>query len=285
MAQDPTYNIYRYAFKALSQDYLFDDEPLNLYADSIVNDLLEINKYSEGIEASIIMNLWMEVVHNVHEVVRHCRLNDDDKALHALDIAAAYWIGDGQNMGSNSDGYLLYAIAEHTGSLFGQDFGETRVNARILNWMNKIKNDILLEGKCKGDNNLHTGVDVLVELRILVDKIVSQMSIPLLQNLYRYMRSGTDLPMVELYAVSFIPQVAGCNNSTYAYLLKEFVSNKFDTSHFMDITKTLQNSYSCLRIKCEDVGNFGTVLPECVDRPNNAVLAGYVPTSNITEVS
>ena len=128
-------------------------------------------------------------------------------------------------------------------------------------------------------------MNALVELRVLVDKIVSQMSVPLLQNLYRNMRSGTDLAMVELYAVSFIPQVAGCNNSTYAYLLQEFVSNKYATSHFKDITKTLQDSYSCLKITCEDVGSFGTVLPECVDRPSNGVMAGYVPTSNVTEVS
>jgi len=43
--------------------------------------------------------------------VENCRNNLDDHAQHFLNVGAAYWIGEGQEKGSNK-GYSLYALVE-----------------------------------------------------------------------------------------------------------------------------------------------------------------------------
>ena len=89
----------------------FYEESVGQFAVSIANDLFQCFQYDEAIEASVALNLWMYTVYNLHMSVENCRNNFDDHALHSLNVAAAYWIGEGQENGSN-EGHSLYALAE-----------------------------------------------------------------------------------------------------------------------------------------------------------------------------
>lgn len=75
---DPMCTTYKYAFSFLPPSGSFDDEPESQYADSIVNDLFQENKINAASEAAVVMNVWMEVVHNLYNVVRYCGEKEDD---------------------------------------------------------------------------------------------------------------------------------------------------------------------------------------------------------------
>jgi len=68
MTDDPVYNICKYEFSMLLKDgKKFDDEPIGQYSDSIVNDLFEVHKIDKAIEASLIINLWTQFVHELRK--------------------------------------------------------------------------------------------------------------------------------------------------------------------------------------------------------------------------
>jgi len=53
-----------------------------MYANLIVNNLLEINKNNKVIEAIIIMNIWIDILNNFYNIIKFCRLKDDAKSLY-----------------------------------------------------------------------------------------------------------------------------------------------------------------------------------------------------------
>ena len=73
----------------------------------------------------------MYTVYNLHMSEENFINNLNDHALHSLNVAAAYWISEGYEKGSN-EGYSLYALAEKAGAMFGQDNGEARVTPTLL---------------------------------------------------------------------------------------------------------------------------------------------------------
>ena len=235
------------------------------------------------------MNVWMYIVYMLHDAVHLCKFNQDAHALHSLDVAAALWIGDNQNIGGGSaHPHSLYAMAESMGGVFGQkgDDGETRVNSKIIHLFNKAK--YMFEQEQCSASNPHGSFNAYEQLRIMVDDIVAQMNVPLLQKLIREMRSNTDKFRLDLYAMSVLPQLVGCNNNTFYFMMNELVTNQFQDRNFEVMWSIIQRSLSCLRLTCEDIGVYKgeARVTSCINNPKKEVLSGYVPTTdNSTEVS
>eukprot|EP00957_Ditylum_brightwellii_P122380 9332610-Ditylum_brightwellii.AAC.1 len=118
MSEDPMYNYFRYTFRSIGQDEegerlgVFDDEPVEQYGDTLVTDLMELNQIEVVKEAPIVTNVWMTVTHHLYEAVRECQsmygassdFEEENKLdmIYELDLAAAYYIGEGQLKGDKN---------------------------------------------------------------------------------------------------------------------------------------------------------------------------------------
>ena len=293
MVYNPIFHIYKYGFKPLTSGntMVFDGRYLGAYADAVVNDLIEIKLKEEAIHAALVLNLWMYVVSCLQDVVQYCKEKDNDMALHHLDTAAAAYIGDHQVKGT-SQGYLLYAFTEKVGAYFNDGTtNETLANLHIMNKMNDIKNILQKQGCNSGEQNGHSDFDAFEKIRFDVDNIVTFMTIPLLQSLIHEMYLDENKYLVELYGISFVPQISTCSNTTFHELLDMYVKKEYVKSRFSTVLGLIRENYSCLNITCEDIGDYvgdGTsssiVVPRCSDGSGVKELAGYEPFSDVNEV-
>jgi len=281
MAEDPIYNTYRYALR--DESGKFYGENVDMYADKFV-----IQTFTQGIlaaEAVVVLNLWMVVVHKVYSAVSLCKSKMNGSSLeeggvHVLDEAVAYWIGEDQMTGSAYEGHLLYALAEDMGSRFNQDDGgQSIVNKKVLRLFNEAKDQITFANTCTIHSRTH------IKLKHIADELVSVMTIPLLQGLIFYMNKGS-AQGAKLYAVAVIPLLAGCDPQKYERLKEMLISQDYQASMFNEIMSLIQQCYSCLGITCDDIGYYAAGVPlKCSDPLNPTPIAGYVPATDVREVS
>ena len=291
MSGDPLYNIYRNAFYDLGlenendQAGNFDGHAVEEYANTLVVDLFELNSTRTETEGAIVLNVWMAVAHELHSVLRGCRSNDQDEMNGALDRATALWIGADQVRGDNLEGHLLYNLAELAGELFGQDDGESEVNTGIMTQINAIQFNIA-SGSCAQEGGY-------VEMRDMVHKVTSLMTVPLVQTLMHHIvqienEGASD--MVELYALALLPRVAACEPSKYKTMLNWMVFNSLTVDNQLDAIEALQSVFSCFGVTCADVGSYlNGKLSQCSDSVDSQVgppaLASYQPTADVRKKS
>jgi hypothetical protein len=283
MADEPLFNFYRYALRDEQGQFLGQD--VGLYADSIVNEAFDNTNPSSqtiGAEAVVIFNVWMYLVHELYQTLGQCKNKAivDTDGIHSIDEAAAYWIGDGQVTGDSEQGHLLYALAEHMGEKFGLDEnGQSRTNTNILRLFNQAKLELSLPTACS-DNP-----DTFPRLSQIVNRIVSWMTVPLVQGLVSNLFEN-DKDRVKMYARAVLPMVAGCSASTYASLSEKLFAEDYNVVEVNDIIARLQTTYECLGFTCEDVGNHELdSTKSCIDPDVLSPLAGYVPQSDVRSVS
>ena len=283
MADEHLFNIYRYALQ--DDQGLFLGQDAALYADTIVNEAFDNeNPSSQTIaaEAIVIFNVWMYLVHELYQTLGQCKNKAiaDTDGIHSIDEAVAYWIGDGQVTGDSEQGHLLYALAEQMGEKFGLDEnGQSRTNTNILRLFNQAKLELSLPTSCS-DNP-----DTLPRLSQIVNRIVSWMTVPLVQGLISNLREN-DKDRVKMYARAVLPMVAGCSESTYAFLSEKLYAEEYKVVEVEDIIGSLQTTYECLGFTCDDVGVHELETTQaCSDPPVLSPLAGYVPQSDVRSVS
>jgi len=88
----------------------------------------------------------------VHDAVQLCKFNQDAHALHSLDVAAALWIGDNQNIGgASAHPHSLYAMTMSGG--FGQKRRRRRNKGefKIIHLFNKAKH-MFEQQQCSASN-------------------------------------------------------------------------------------------------------------------------------------
>ncbi|KAG7374724.1 low iron-inducible periplasmic protein [Nitzschia inconspicua] len=280
MKENPYYFIFKHAFLVLGNTNehettgSFDGAPIEVYADTIVNDLFELDIADIETEASLVMIVWMAVANQLFQVLVECRAQDRDSALAALDRAAALWIGAEQVEGSNDLGHLLYNLAENAGERFGQDNGETWVNTQVVGSLLRLQN-ALLGGQCDDAQGYQ-------QMRDDVKKIIGYMTVPLLQNLIHHTMNVANegrSDMVELYALGIIPRVAACDPKAYDDELNLDVLRDLTVAKQQEAISAIQKGYSCLQVTCADVGSYmGGALPECTES-NSIIRGGYEATS------
>jgi hypothetical protein len=285
MKQDPTYSLYRYAFK---DEPVFIEGPSgetlddSAYADTVVNKALDKGlSQTLAAEAAVVMNLWMQVTHELHTAVTDC---ESGKETTSIDKAVAFWLGEGQSEGQ-SDGQLLYTVAQIAGTRFGEE-GEVKVNQEVMKRFSRAK---FYTDQCSSDP------DTFMKLRMIVARTIAWMTVPLVQNLLYEILEDTSENHIELYALSVIPQIAGCDTEAFLFLKDKLIDNDYDPDKNpgdrAEIIRTLTGAYSCLGVTCDDIGydelDLGVDTKDICSRDTNDIsyVAGYQPATNVDEVS
>jgi len=247
---DRLYNIFRFAF---SDEELFidggsDSLSDSSYGDTVVAKALEIADDVElASHSSVVMNVWMEISHQLEQALASCTDSSIDGEL-AIDTAAANYIGAGQVKGKSDSGSLMYAIAEKSAERFGETSGEATSNTLIIKAFNDAKAAV---GNCSRNQ---------FALRQALDKIYAQLNVPLIRNLVYYTNAAASDDKnvyenyIELYALATVPQVAGCNPGAFAYLRDELIDYEWDSSDLPDILSKLRENLSCFGVTCGDIG-------------------------------
>jgi hypothetical protein len=283
-------------FSTTSTNDMFDEPEFNMfmytlgnqmYADDLVEEALKNSKFSNpdvAPEAVMVLNLWMEIVHLMHDALQGCKnkqLKDDD-GVFLMDAAVAYWTGAGQIAGDEG-GDLLYALAERFGQTFNiENAGQSRTNTNILRLFNEAKNEVSLPNACSDGEFTYT------KLRGIVNRLIPLMTVPLIQGLILSLRAN-DRERVKIYSYAYVPLVAGCSPSLFESLKQKFFSAKeYNVIEVESIIDMIRQSYYCLGLQCDDIGVLDVEeaenLPGCKDRKIDANLAGYRPASDVREV-
>jgi hypothetical protein len=294
MKEDIDYNLFRFALA--SEVEFGDGSYLNAssYADTAVMKAFGVAADNElAAEAAVVLNVWMQIASDLQAAVPLCQQGGN--AVAAVDKAAAIWLGMSQTEGSDDNGYLAYSIAEKAATRFGADkASESWVNTALFDGFNEAQ-DIAAECVATPDKFL--------DLRGVVADIIQALGTPLLQNLIYYISKAVSSAQdyttmenyVELYALSVVPRLIGCNPSSFFYLQDKLIEEDFDTTkiddEFIGHMQTLQKCYDleCKDLRLNDISDANlkaTVQKLCYEQqadPRN--IAGYKPATDVSEVS
>lgn len=285
MIDDPLFNMYLYALKEDDGSFMLKDakEYANTYVEYTFQQI-DVTTKTLPAEAAVALNVWMELAHRLYKAVSRCQQKElrDEDGIQSIDVAAAYWIGEGLSSQDGETGHLLYALAEEMGGNFNLlEGGQSRTNRNILRLFNEAKTELSLPSACS--ENPAT----FVNLRHTVNKIISLMAVPLVQSLIHSLRMN-DAERVKLYGHAVVPLAAGCNQAAYTYLRDRLLTGSFNAIEIEKIIDTLRSIYPCLGLACDDIGVHETEVtnqaPACVDPNGRESLAGYSPASDVREV-
>jgi len=280
MVNEPLFNMFVYALQDSSGQFM--GRNAKLYADSIVQDSFNVKNVESktlAAEAAVALNIWMYLAHTLYHTLDECKngLLASDGGIHAIDEAVAYWIGDGQVTGSAGRGHLLYALAEEMGEEFQMDeVGQVRTNTNILRLFHQAKIELSLPDACADPGTYK-------KLYHVVNKIISQMAIPLIQGLIHNLRRN-DAERVKLYAYATVPLFASCNTADFSYLRSKLIYSSYNIVEVEPIIDRILKSLPCLGLQCADIGvHVSEIESSCNDPPVLTSLAGYKPASDVRE--
>ena len=286
MLDEPLFNMFMYALR--DNDEKFMSRDVREYADSLVEYSFSVasgDSIMLPAEAMLALNLWMHLAHSLYETLKHCKNKEIKGAdgIHSMDIAVAYWIGDGQIAASGDNGHLFYAMAERMGEIFNmENEGESKTNSDILQLFNEAKQAISKPEACSESPSSYLPVAQIV------NNILSLMTVPLIQNLIHALRLD-DRARVKIYAHSVVPLVAGCGHSTFAYLQEKLLTASYKTPDVDEIIEAIRGIYPCLGLSCKDIGVHKSEIADgakkCKDPDALTSMAGYTPTSDVREFS
>ena len=245
------------------------------------------------------MGTWMYVVHEFEDAVADCRAGtpnaNDDAGVTAVDEAWAFYAGSLEGPAGTGKGKGLFALAEKRAAETGtvDAVGHARVNQLTLAYVQATRT-FLRSQMCS-----HAAA--------LLPKIVSQMSVPLVQGLLRYAfradsksRYGSASDAAELaksaaegwtFASAVLPQLDRCSFVVGQAVKKnmEFGIGLPMSDGFAVVFSHVFSVLDCLGMTCADLGTF-TGAPECVDKatptpPSVAgpVIAGLKTETDVTE--
>ena len=298
MKNDVTFNLYRYALQDYNGKFL--GKHVDVYADTYIMSLFEQpNVFGSQTpqtlpaEAAVVLNIWSFMAHQLHSAVAMCE-NGNQVGVKVIDEVVALWLGYSQQTGASAsswldsnqidaaaDGFLLYSIAESSADWFGQagvEDNQGRVNKQLSKLFKEASLQLSFSTSC-------ANIEVSKNLRVIVDKIISQMSIPLIQHLI-YNLKANNRARVQLYAHAVVPLLAPCSKSKYKYLREKLILSSYEQSDVNNIIGALQDTYYCLGLKCNDIGDplvYDT--PECKNRSDLRTLGDYKPKNDVQELS
>ncbi|KAL7579330.1 hypothetical protein ACA910_014008 [Epithemia clementina (nom. ined.)] len=279
MMVNPLFQTAVYSLKDASGNYL--GKPATQYADSIVQEFLsKADPSTLPAEAAVALNLWMEVANRLYESIDNCKdqkiANDD--GIHAMDIVAAYWIGDGETAGDIEKGHLLYNLAEKMAAKFGTvgESGLANANLNFLRLLNQARLELSFPESCAAD------LATARKLVRAVNRILGQMIVIQVQGLIDAIVSN-DADRVRIYAHGFVPLTKPCNPHIFEYLNARLIVGTYDEREKNEVVGEIYKMIRCFEITCDDVGQLPESSVECLDPPFQASLAGYRPNSDVAD--
>jgi hypothetical protein len=319
MTNVPIYNLYINTFRELGivheNDSVgsFDGHPVEEYANTLIEDLFQLEIPHIEATASVIHSVYMSFWSFLYQILYHCEniqntnttiasFSTPNDMFASLDAAVALYVGEGQIRNDAQYGYMIYNLAEYVGSKFNQkgDSGETFVNTKIMNLFLSIQQDILKNKFCtdptKFDVEYRTLRQKVHDVMKLSNIVLIQTVLHFLQDVYdttdNYSVSnptgattydGTTNAFVELVALAIHPQVDSCNiqlsTNITNLLITHPISSKDEplTSNQRNgIIQTLQDSFSCLHVTCTDIGSYEyNVIRQCTNDDKTTVQPLY----------
>ena len=288
MHEDPTYNFFRVA---LFDDDTFDQNETGVdngwpYADAVEQlAVLPTNGNNEqlGSKAVAVMEFYMMIIHRLYESIRHC--DDGTSFTDFIDAAVGLWIGQEQGQGKFNSGWSMYSVAQDAADFYGQPEREAEVNTNLMLQFNEAKD---LTMRCDTDQDAPTS------LRALVERMVRNLSIPLLQHLLFHM-SDDNLEFVELYALAFIPLTISVDEGAYEYL-RDALFEGFSWESTVDdyFLSILGKVLHAMRFTCDDLGDVSdaddnlqhlvsVLCNEIQDSYNSTYMAAYETSNDVSE--
>ena len=294
MKKDAMFGLFVHYFDVYGKDEegesngYFDGKRAEQYANTLVDDLLgTVNKHKTVPYAIISLPVWMFIVHQLNDIPRACKRRDetsDDDMKQAFDIAAALWIGTGQEAGDSDSGYMLYNLAQRAGDEFGQTSnGEAEANKKVLDGLEVIKL-IIESGDCDVNQD-----GAYLDLRFEIRRLIGYMTIPLVQMLIHYVMKDASLEssdFIELFALAIAPRVRACKPSEILTMEDLLINFDFQDEEEDNAIELLQSLYSCFEVDCAMIGSYRTgVVPACQEKGILAVsYAGYPQTFDARNV-
>jgi len=170
-----------------------------------------------------------------------------------IDSAVGLWIGQEQAEGKFDSGWMLYSQAQRAAKMYGAEEQESPVNTELMSLFNQAQ-----QAAVACPDNAYT----YKTLSTMIDSIIHSLSkIQLQQMLYHISENNRNF--VELFALSFIPQVISCDQGSYNHL-RDSLFLDFDRSVALDngLVSRLSKGLWCLRYTCEDLGDTSNADPE-----------------------
>ena len=259
---------------------VFDEEPVDEYANTLIGDLFKDNKLAPVPNAILSFNVWMYVVHQLYDILRACKRgneNTDSDMKKGLDIAAALWIGADQEGNDIDTGNMLFNLAGQAAAHFSQvSNGQAAANDKFIESLNAIKAAINI-GQCQQADQ----EGAYIGLRIIIRRLIGYMTIPLVQLLIHHVMeraTSQTSDFIEMYALSIGPRVEACMPSSFLDMVDLFVREDFNVSEQDDAITLIQSVYSCLEIDCQMIGEYASgQIKACDDSVSSAnfTFAGY----------
>merc|ERR1719506_2975968 len=256
------------------------------------------------------MNVWMYTVREFEDAIDDCTSctsncnehSTNSDSVHAWDEGVAFYTGslEGTAYGGNSNGKLLYRLAEKRCANFGTCLesgtgatGTSQVNSELFQLFDHGR-DWLQQGRCSS-------------VRPLVNQIVSLMTVPLVQGALRYAYknspAGADMASAKnaaegaTFSAAVLPLVHDCNAASAAVVTDNLKFGLFPTggdavtarySDFAAVKAAFEDVYACLGITCAQVGGLiqaidANVAAAAACTHQSAVIAGYMPGSDVTQ--
>lgn len=287
MDKEPVFNLYRHTFKDVFPFSVSPDTHADIFVEAYFKETFFTSKgkrhHTLAAEAAVALNIWPHVVHKLYNTLDKCLNNNfskENEGVQNIDEAVAYYIGSKQETGSHVQGYLLYGLAEKTSEMFNMELidGQSRVNRKVLRYLKEAALQLTFNSGC-------TQPGVVSNLGVIIQKIVSQMTIPLIQHLIYFLKTN-DRDRVKLYSHAVIPLLSPCTAETYRYLKKELITDlPYQASNVNDIIRALQSTYRCIGVTCDEIGLPRDLdVPVCNRKSELSPLAGYTPTTDVREV-
>jgi hypothetical protein len=208
-------------------------------------------------KGSAYMNVWMYTIHEMEDAIADCKagcINCNDDPVHAWDEAVAFWTGSLEGVDGSGSGKLIYALADKRCANFktcagGTNKGTAQVNTEMFAQFTLGKTK-LQERKC-------------TEVPAIRDKIVSLMTVPLIQGSLRYAykvanQKGGSKEKAEgaVFSAAVLPLVKSCSASAATTISKNMAIDASApmVDGFAAVKKAFESTYSCLGITCQHVG-------------------------------
>jgi len=196
------------------------------------------------------MSVSMNVVRELNHAINAC-FEDDSRNINAWDEAVAFYVGSVAKRSNGENGYFSYNLAEQqcvdAGTCDGSQNGISHVNRLVYDEFNRGQG-LLRARQCEAAKEP-------------ANRIIDLMSVPLIQgtlrNAYLIDKRGDVEEDWEAATASFaaavLPRVHHCSPEDAATIFENTRVGATGRS-FDAVKKAFENQYSCMGIKCQDVG-------------------------------
>jgi hypothetical protein len=236
---------------------------------SFVNGQADFSSYTmvgrtEAIrKGTAYMNVWMYVIREMEDALDDCKEactieNCNDDPVRAWDEAVAFYTGSLEGQEGSGDGKLLYALANKLcinfntcGEFADEVEGTAHVNIEIFRqFLDGSRR--LLAGEC-------------ASARANKERIEELMAVPLIQGTLRYAYETDMATQVDeksdaegaVFAAAVLPLVHACDKDAADTIYRNMKTGQNGSARFAEVKAAFEKTYSCLKVRCEDVGGRG----------------------------